>query len=106
MYQAVRYEDRMDLLLAAADVAVSRAGGNTVAELAVVGLPAVLVPLPIAPRDHQTANAAVLMRPAEPILVPDARARRAIAWSPSSSRCSRTRTAGRDGRCRADRGLP
>ena len=61
-YQAVRYENRMELMLAAADVAVTRAGGNTVAELAVVGLPAVLVPLPIAPRDHQTANAAVLMR--------------------------------------------
>lgn len=71
VYQAVRYEDHMDLLLAAADVAVTRAGGNTVAELAVAGLPAVLVPLPIAPRDHQTANAAVLMRAGGAILVPD-----------------------------------
>lgn len=60
-YQAVRYEDRMPLALAAADVAVCRAGGTTVAELAVVGLPAVFVPLPIAPRDHQTANAAELV---------------------------------------------
>jgi UDP-N-acetylglucosamine:LPS N-acetylglucosamine transferase len=47
-YQAVRYENRMELMLAAADVAITRAGGNTVAELAVAGLPAVLVPLPIA----------------------------------------------------------
>lgn len=70
-YQPVRYEDRMAMLLAAADVAVTRAGGNTVAELAVAGVPAVLVPLPVAPRDHQTANAAVLMRAGGAVLVPD-----------------------------------
>jgi UDP-N-acetylglucosamine:LPS N-acetylglucosamine transferase len=70
-YQAVRYEDRMHLLLAAADVAITRAGGNTVAELAVVGVPSILVPLPIAPRDHQTANAAVLNRAGGAVLVPD-----------------------------------
>lgn len=56
-YEAVEYEDRMDLVLAAADLAVCRAGATSVAELAVVGLPAVLVPLPGAPGDHQTANA-------------------------------------------------
>jgi UDP-N-acetylglucosamine--N-acetylmuramyl-(pentapeptide) pyrophosphoryl-undecaprenol N-acetylglucosamine transferase len=71
LYQPVRYENHMELMLAAADLAVTRAGGNTVAELAVAGLPAVLVPLPIAPRDHQTANAAVLMRAGAAILVPD-----------------------------------
>jgi undecaprenyldiphospho-muramoylpentapeptide beta-N-acetylglucosaminyltransferase len=68
----VRYEDRMDLLLAAADVAVCRSGGTTVAELAVVGLAAVLVPLPIAPRDHQTANAAALVEAGAAVLVADA----------------------------------
>lgn len=72
VYQQVRYEDRMDLVLAAADVAVTRAGGATVAELAVVGLPAVLVPLPIATRDHQTANARALVEPGGAVLVPDA----------------------------------
>ena len=71
VYQAVRYEDRMDLLLTAADLLVGRAGGTTVAELAEVGLPALLVPLPIAPRDHQTANAAALVRSGAAILVPD-----------------------------------
>ncbi len=72
VYQAVRYEDHMDLLLAAADLLVGRAGGTTVAELAEVGLAALLVPLPIAPRDHQTANAAALVRAGAAILVPDA----------------------------------
>lgn len=56
VYQRLDYEDRMHLLLDASDVAVTRAGGS-VFELMAAGLPAVLVPLPIAPRDHQLANA-------------------------------------------------
>ena len=70
-YRAVRYEDRMDLVLAASDLAVCRSGGTTVAELAVVGVPAVLVPLPIATRDHQTANAGPLVRAGAAVVVGD-----------------------------------
>ena len=40
-----------------ADVVVCRAGALTVAELAIMGRPAILVPLPHAIDDHQTANA-------------------------------------------------
>jgi len=58
----VPYEDRMAATYAAADVMVCRAGAMTVAELAVAGVPSVLVPLPGAPGDHQTANARVLER--------------------------------------------
>ena len=72
IYRAVEYEDRMDLLFAASDLLIGRAGGTTVAELAQVGLPAILVPLPGAPRDHQTANAAALVAAGAAILVPDA----------------------------------
>jgi len=53
--------DRMELAYAAADVAVCRAGASTVHELAVVGLPSVLVPLPIARRREQDANARMLV---------------------------------------------
>jgi UDP-N-acetylmuramate--alanine ligase len=57
VYQQVGFENRMDLLLGAADVAIQRAGASTVAELTAVGVPAILVPLPGAPGDHQSANA-------------------------------------------------
>jgi UDP-N-acetylglucosamine--N-acetylmuramyl-(pentapeptide) pyrophosphoryl-undecaprenol N-acetylglucosamine transferase len=60
-YSAVRYESDMPQVFAAADVVVSRAGASIIAELAAVGLPSVLVPLPGAPGDHQTANAAALV---------------------------------------------
>ena len=70
LYQVVEYEDRMELLLSAADIAVTRAGGS-VAELEALGVPAVLVPLPIATRDHQTANARVLVDAGAAVTVPD-----------------------------------
>ncbi|MBV9660106.1 MAG: undecaprenyldiphospho-muramoylpentapeptide beta-N-acetylglucosaminyltransferase [Acidimicrobiales bacterium] len=70
-YQQVEFEDRMDLLLAAADVAVTRAGASTVAELTVVGIPSVLVPLPGAPGDHQTENARRLSDAGAAVVVPD-----------------------------------
>ena len=71
-YDAVRYEDDMPSLYAAADLAVCRSGASSVAELAVVGLPAVLVPLPGAPGDHQTVNARALVDAGAAALVPDA----------------------------------
>lgn len=71
-YQPIRFEDRMAEVLAAADVVLCRAGASTAAELTVVGVPAVLVPLPNAPGDHQTANAAVLAHAGGAVLVPDA----------------------------------
>jgi len=47
-------------LLAAAHLVIGRAGASTIAELATVGRPAILVPLPSAIDDHQTANARAL----------------------------------------------
>ncbi|WP_317621477.1 UDP-N-acetylglucosamine--N-acetylmuramyl-(pentapeptide) pyrophosphoryl-undecaprenol N-acetylglucosamine transferase, partial [Streptomyces sp. CBMA123] len=58
--EAVPYLDRMDLAYAAGDIVVCRAGAATVAELATVQVPAVLVPYPHAPGDHQFHNAKVL----------------------------------------------
>ncbi|HUE60854.1 MAG TPA: undecaprenyldiphospho-muramoylpentapeptide beta-N-acetylglucosaminyltransferase [Acidimicrobiales bacterium] len=70
VYQVVRFEDRMDLLLSAADIAVQRAGGS-VAELTAVGVPSILVPLPAAPGDHQTLNAQRLVQAGAAVMVPD-----------------------------------
>jgi len=70
-YRRVPFEDRMPLLYEAADVVVCRAGAVTVAELAVAGVPSVLVPLPGAPGDHQTANARSLAAAGGGVLLPD-----------------------------------
>src|SRR6187551_825370 len=55
-YILVPSTDRFGAALAAADLAISRAGG-TVWELAAAGTPAILVPYPHATSDHQTLNA-------------------------------------------------
>jgi len=55
-YVLVASTDRFGAALAAADLAISRAGG-TVWELAAAGTPAILVPYPYATADHQTSNA-------------------------------------------------
>lgn len=69
---SVPYQEQMGLVYEAADLVVCRAGAMTVAELAVAGVPSVLVPLPGAPGDHQTANARELERAGAAVLLPDA----------------------------------
>jgi len=71
-YDLVRYEDDMPEVYTRAAVLVGRAGAVTCAEVAVTGTPAVLVPLPSAPGDHQTQNAEALVDAGGAILVPDA----------------------------------
>jgi UDP-N-acetylglucosamine--N-acetylmuramyl-(pentapeptide) pyrophosphoryl-undecaprenol N-acetylglucosamine transferase len=70
-YQVVPFEERMPELYRAADLYVGRAGAMTVAELAMAGVPAILVPLPGAPRDHQTRNAQAMVGAGAAILIPD-----------------------------------
>src|SRR5215211_2630809 len=60
-YTVVEFlRDELPDVYAAADLVVGRAGAGTIAELAYVGLPAILVPLPGARGDEQTVNARVL----------------------------------------------
>lgn len=62
--------DELPDLYAAAAVVVSRAGAGTVTELCALGLPAVLIPLPGARRDEQTANARILADAGAAVLLP------------------------------------
>ena len=71
LYDVIGYEDRMPLAYAAADLVVARAGASTVAELAAIGVPSILVPWPGAARDHQTENARTLADVGAARLVPE-----------------------------------
>jgi UDP-N-acetylglucosamine--N-acetylmuramyl-(pentapeptide) pyrophosphoryl-undecaprenol N-acetylglucosamine transferase len=70
-YRLFPYIEPFAEALAAADLAVARAGGS-VMELAAAGLPAVLVPYPLATADHQTSNARFMERAGAAVVVPDA----------------------------------
>lgn len=60
MYTVTGYEDQMVHVYAAADLMVTRAGASTIAELATVGMPAIIVPWAASADDHQTDNARIL----------------------------------------------
>jgi UDP-N-acetylglucosamine--N-acetylmuramyl-(pentapeptide) pyrophosphoryl-undecaprenol N-acetylglucosamine transferase len=68
--QVVEFIDDMAAAYQWADVVLCRAGALTVSELAAAGLASVLVPLPIAVDDHQTANARYLTDNQAGILLP------------------------------------
>ena len=70
-YVTLPYIDRMDLAYAAADLAITRAGAMTCAELAAVGLPAVYVPLPIG-NGEQRLNAEPVVSAGGGLLIDDA----------------------------------
>jgi len=70
-FELVEYEDDMPVVYAATDLVVCRSGASSVAELAAIGVPAVLVPLPGAPGDHQTANARALVEAGAAVMVVD-----------------------------------
>ena len=53
-----------------AQLVICRAGASTVAELAAIGRPALLVPYPHATDDHQTANARALANAGAGWLIP------------------------------------
>jgi UDP-N-acetylglucosamine--N-acetylmuramyl-(pentapeptide) pyrophosphoryl-undecaprenol N-acetylglucosamine transferase len=70
-YHLVPYTDRLAAAVAAADLVVARSGGS-VAELAALGRPAILVPYPHATADHQRKNARWMVDGGAAVLVDDA----------------------------------
>ena len=82
-YAALGYEGRVDVrayiddmpaVLSQAAVCVARAGALTLAELAIMRRPAILIPLPSAADDHQTMNALAFERAGAAVLLPQASA--------------------------------
>jgi UDP-N-acetylglucosamine--N-acetylmuramyl-(pentapeptide) pyrophosphoryl-undecaprenol N-acetylglucosamine transferase len=72
-YRVVPYvTNALGDVYAAAGLVVGRAGAGTVTELAALGLPAILIPLPGARGDEQTANARVLADAGAAVLLPEA----------------------------------
>jgi len=54
--------NNMNEALVVSDLAVCRAGASTLSELAVMGLPAILIPYPYAAENHQEMNARALLQ--------------------------------------------
>ena len=82
-YAALGYEGRVDVrayiddmpaVLGQAALCVARAGALTLAELAIMRRPAILIPLPTAADDHQTMNALAFERAGAAVLLPQASA--------------------------------
>jgi UDP-N-acetylglucosamine--N-acetylmuramyl-(pentapeptide) pyrophosphoryl-undecaprenol N-acetylglucosamine transferase len=82
-YAALGYEGRVDVrafiddmpaVLSRAALCVARAGALTLAELAIMRRPAILIPLPTAADDHQTMNALSFEQAGAAILLPQAEA--------------------------------
>ena len=59
--QVISFIDRMDLVYAAADFVISRAGASSVSELCLVGKPVIFIPSPNVSEDHQTKNAKAIV---------------------------------------------
>jgi UDP-N-acetylglucosamine--N-acetylmuramyl-(pentapeptide) pyrophosphoryl-undecaprenol N-acetylglucosamine transferase len=103
--RVVAFERDMPARYAVSDLALCRSGALTVAELAMAGLPALLVPYPHAADDHQSANAraaaeagAALVLPSRPLATDDllraladlaAHPERVVAMGVAASRLAR-----------------
>lgn len=70
-YHQLEYVDGLETVYAAADLVIARSGAGTVCELAAIGLPSVLVPLPIG-NGEQALNARGLVEAQAALLVDDA----------------------------------
>jgi UDP-N-acetylglucosamine--N-acetylmuramyl-(pentapeptide) pyrophosphoryl-undecaprenol N-acetylglucosamine transferase len=78
---AVDYINDMPRALAAADLAISRAGAMATSEFLAWGLPSVLVPLPTAAANHQEHNAAALAAAGAALHLPERELTGERLWS-------------------------
>jgi UDP-N-acetylglucosamine--N-acetylmuramyl-(pentapeptide) pyrophosphoryl-undecaprenol N-acetylglucosamine transferase len=73
LYQPIGYEPQMPLVYAAGDLLIGRGGASTVHEVAVTGIPSILVPWSGSAEDHQTANVGWLADNGAAVLLPEGR---------------------------------
>ena len=69
-YKVLAYTDRLADALAAADLVIARAGGS-VAEIAALGKPAILIPYPYASGGHQRKNALWMVEAGAALMIED-----------------------------------
>ena len=67
----VPYLNNMDMAMAASDMAIFRSGAIGLAELAVRGIPSILIPYPYAAADHQTFNAKAFVKAGASTMIVD-----------------------------------
>jgi UDP-N-acetylglucosamine--N-acetylmuramyl-(pentapeptide) pyrophosphoryl-undecaprenol N-acetylglucosamine transferase len=67
--QTHAFLDRMDLVYAAANIIISRAGAGSISELCMVGKPVIFIPSPNVSEDHQTKNALEIVKKEAAILL-------------------------------------
>jgi UDP-N-acetylglucosamine--N-acetylmuramyl-(pentapeptide) pyrophosphoryl-undecaprenol N-acetylglucosamine transferase len=65
--------DDVPARMAEAQLVIARAGASTIADLSVIGRPAILIPFAAAAEDHQTANARGLETAGAAEVMPEAR---------------------------------
>jgi len=69
--KVISYEDNMHEIYNISDLIISRSGANTVAEISVTGIPAILIPFPGAVNNHQYYNADYLVKNGRALLLDD-----------------------------------
>jgi len=74
----IAYTDRMDSAYCVADLVVSAAGAVSIAELAALGKPAIVIPSVDATEDHQTSNAMALLESGACLVMSDTEAKQRL----------------------------
>jgi UDP-N-acetylglucosamine--N-acetylmuramyl-(pentapeptide) pyrophosphoryl-undecaprenol N-acetylglucosamine transferase len=76
--KVVAFIEDMATVYSAVDIILSRAGALSIAELAIVGKPTILVPSPNVAEDHQTHNALALVNQNAALLIKDSEAEQTL----------------------------
>ncbi len=71
LFRLLPYVNEMDKVYTIADLIISRAGANTVAELAITNIPSILIPYPGAIDNHQFYNAQYLVKNKKAVMILD-----------------------------------